>query len=211
VLSKGCWTPVETFSGKNGKWHANNFSGSGFDVVFDGQSEGHVEWDLFGQHNINNALAAIAAARHVGVPVKYAVESLAEFKNVKRRMEVRGEVNGITVYDDFAHHPTAIASTIEGLRKKVGDARIIAILEFASATMRKGVHGDKFINALQSADEILLKKPDWDASSLGQVFSITDEIVAEVKRIAKPNDHVLIMSNRSFDGIHDKILSTLRN
>ena len=158
----GCWTPLEYFDPEmEAFWHITNSSadGSAFDVICDREVVGRVEWDLIGKHNQANALAAIAAARHAGVPPKIAVNSLCSFRNVKRRMELRGEVNGIRLYDDFAHHPTAIETTLEGLRAQVGDERIIAILEPRSNTMRMGVHRDTLAPALRDADRVLLHRP----------------------------------------------------
>ncbi|MDH5183563.1 MAG: UDP-N-acetylmuramate:L-alanyl-gamma-D-glutamyl-meso-diaminopimelate ligase, partial [Gammaproteobacteria bacterium] len=142
VLAQGCWTPLESFDLAAGNWQANKLSsdGSRFEVWLEGKVLGEVDWALMGDHNVNNCIAAIAAARHAGVPVEHAINAMAEFENVKRRMEVRGEVNGVTVYDDFAHHPTAISTTLDGLRQRVGEQRIIALLEPRSNTMRMGVH-----------------------------------------------------------------------
>src|SRR5512135_2107521 len=140
VLARGCWTPVERFGGTGGGWAAGEPDANGsFDVLFNGTLQGRVKWELIGEHNRMNALAAIAAARHAGVPAAAAIDALSRFENVKRRMEIRGAVHGITVYDDFAHHPTAITTTLEGLRAKVGKARILAVLEPRSNTMKLGV------------------------------------------------------------------------
>ena len=174
---------------------------------------------MLGQHNMDNALAAIAAARHVGVPAELSVESLATFKGIKRRMEIFGVVNGITIYDDFAHHPTAIHLTLDGLRKNVGDQKIIAILEPRSNTMKMGVHKDTLADSLALADEVYLYQAeslDWDlASNINldslQVFSSTQAIIDKVIAEAKTDSHILIMSNGGFEGIHQRLLDALKN
>lgn len=203
TLAMGCWTPVETFA--DGDWRAEYLQadGSAFRVFCKGVEQGIVRWDLLGEHNVNNALAAIAAARHAGVPAEHAIAGLAEFQGVKRRMQVRGNVRGVTVYDDFAHHPTAITTTLAGLRAKVGKARIIALLEPRSNTMRMGTHGAAVAAALQVADyAFIYQLPDWDD---------IDALVATVAQLAQAGDHVLVMSNGGFGGIHDKLLAQLAN
>lgn len=203
TLAMGCWTPVETFA--DGDWYADcmRADGSEFRVFFQGVEQGVVRWDLLGEHNVNNALAAIAAARHVGVPAEHAIAGLAEFQGVKRRMQVRGTVRGVTVYDDFAHHPTAITTTLAGLRAKVGNARIIALLEPRSNTMRMGAHGAAVAAALQVADyAFIYQLPEWDD---------IDALVAAVAQLAQAGDHVLVMSNGGFGGIHDRLLARLAN
>ncbi|WMP18500.1 UDP-N-acetylmuramate:L-alanyl-gamma-D-glutamyl-meso-diaminopimelate ligase [Thiothrix lacustris] len=201
TLAMGCWTPVETFA--DGDWRAEYLQadGSEFRVFCKGVEQGVVRWDLLGEHNVNNGLAAIAAARHAGVPTEHAVAALAEFQGVKRRMQVRGTVRGVTVYDDFAHHPTAITTTLAGLRAKVGKARIIALLEPRSNTMRMGTHGEAVAAALQVADHAFIYQlPEWDD---------IDALVATVVKLAQAGDHILVMSNGGFGGIHDKLLLTL--
>jgi UDP-N-acetylmuramate: L-alanyl-gamma-D-glutamyl-meso-diaminopimelate ligase len=201
TLAMGCWTPVETFA--DGDWRADYLQadGSEFRVFCQGVEQGVVRWDLLGEHNVNNALAAIAAARHAGVPAEHAIAGLAEFQGVKRRMQVRGTVRGVTVYDDFAHHPTAITTTLAGLRAKVGNARIIALLEPRSNTMRMGTHGAAVAAALQVADyAFIFQLPEWDD---------IDALVATVAQLAQAGDHVLVMSNGGFGGIHDKLLTLL--
>lgn len=173
---------------------------------------------MLGQHNMENALAAIAAARHVGVPADLSVESLASFKGIKRRMEIRGVVNNITVYDDFAHHPTAIQLTLDGLRKNVGDKKIFSILEPRSNTMKMGVHKDTLAQSLTLADEVYLYQAenlDWDLtkelnSDFIQVFSSTQAIIDKVISEAKPDDHILVMSNGGFENIHQRLLDVLK-
>ncbi len=221
VLSMGCWTKVEYFDTADG-WLAvpRNNEASRFQVRFNGQDQGEVTWELLGQHNMNNALAAIAAARHAGVPVKTALAALGKFRNVKRRLETRGAVRDITVYDDFAHHPTAIAATLQALRARVGNQRILAVLEMRSNTMRMGVHRDTLAASLAQADKILMLKPgdlNWNLERVtgalggrGQAYASVDEIIAALAREAKPQDHVLIMSNGGFGNIHARLLERLR-
>ena len=222
VLGMGCWTPIERFaSNASGQWHGDNVSpdGSKFDVCFDDECYGSVDWDLTGQHSVNNALAAIAAARHAGVPPKASIEALSRFKNVKRRMELRGERRGVKVYDDFAHHPTAIETTLKGLRARVGNGRIIAVLEPRSNTMRMGVHAQKLPDALQEADQVMVYSPSelgWDAAAVfaplgkrGHVYGRVEEIVAAIREKAAEGTHVLVMSNGGFDNIHQRILDAL--
>ena len=221
VLGMGCWTPLETF-GPDGDWQAEPLEadGSHFRVLLNGEPVGEVHWGLTGDHNLRNGLAAIAAARHVGVPVSHCIEGLGDFQNVKRRMELRGEVNGIRLYDDFAHHPTAIETTLAGLRRQVGDSRIFAILEPRSNTMRMGIHKTSLPASLASADRVMVFSPpslDWDAkavfATLGQkatVFETTEAIVDTLKSEAEPGDQLLVMSNGGFEGIHQRILEALR-
>ncbi len=217
VLERGCWTPVERFGTPAG-WQAEAHGESAFEVLLDGAHQGRVEWGLVGEHNRLNALAAIAAARHAGVPPAAACAALGRFENVKRRLEVRGVVGGVTVYDDFAHHPTAIATTVQGLRNKVGDARILAVLEPRSNTMKLGVMKDALPESLVAADQVFVYGADlgWDARQVfapmgprAAVHHDLDELVEAIARTARPGDHVLIMSNGGFGGIHDKLLARL--
>ncbi|PVV15031.1 MAG: UDP-N-acetylmuramate:L-alanyl-gamma-D-glutamyl-meso-diaminopimelate ligase, partial [gamma proteobacterium symbiont of Ctena orbiculata] len=160
------------------------------------------------------------AARHAGVPPGSAIEALSSFKNVKRRMELRGEVHGVRVYDDFAHHPTAIATTLDGLRNQVGDARMIALLEPRSNTMKRGVHADRLAAALEAADQVMMLLPDdlaWDAAvalaSLGdraELFNDTASMVTRVVAMARPGDRILVMSNGGFEAIHQRLLDALK-
>jgi UDP-N-acetylmuramate: L-alanyl-gamma-D-glutamyl-meso-diaminopimelate ligase len=210
---------VETFA--QGDWQAEliQADGSEFKVLYQGAVQGTVQWDLLGEHNVNNALAALAAARHVGVAPSQAIAALAEFKGVKRRMQVRGTVRNVTVYDDFAHHPTAISTTLAGLRAKVGNARIIALLEPRSNTMRMGSHKAQLAQALQAADAVYLYQPaglDWNlaevVSEIGaqaQLLTSIDDLVQTVAQQAQAGDHILVMSNGGFGGIHDKLLAAL--
>ena len=219
VLARGCWSGLERF-GKGKAWSDADAADDGsFEVLLNGEPQGRVRWEVLGAHNRMNALAAIAAARHVGVPVPIGIEALAGFKNVKRRMEVRGRVNGITVYDDFAHHPTAIETTIAGLRRKVGHERVIAVLEPRSNTMRLGVMKDQLPGSLKGADFTFCYTANlgWDAHAalapLGAQAALYDDLGALVEAIAQmaqPGDHVLIMSNGGFGGIHEKLLARLK-
>ncbi len=217
VLEMGCWTPTETFASNTSAWQARDVTpdGSAFAIYYQNKLQGNLNWELLGLHNVNNALAAIAAAQHVGVTPAQAIAALAKFRNVKRRMEIYGKVNGITIYDDFAHHPTAVATTLNGLRKKVGKERIIAVLECGSYTMRTGVHRETLAPALAQADMVILAKPkeDWGVadvakkiSQLAKVGNNVDEIIKMLIAESRSGDHILIMSNTGFDGIHAKLL-----
>ncbi len=220
VFDRGLWTPVEHFGSSDG-WTAGEADVQGnFDVFFNGSLQGRVNWELIGEHNRLNALAAIAAARHAGVPAGVAIDALARFKNVKRRMEMRGAVHGITVYDDFAHHPTAIATTLEGLRAKIGQARILAVLEPRSNTMKLGIMKAQLPDSLAHADQVYCYGASlgWDAAEalapLGdtaRVFDNLDQLVAQLVADARPGDQVLMMSNGGFGGIHAKLLDALRH
>lgn len=218
VIAKGCWTPVETF-GSEDKWHAINAQSDGsFDVMFGSSLQGRLAWDIIGRHNQMNALASIAAARHVGVPVEQSIAALTVFKNVKRRMELRGVVNNIHVYDDFAHHPTAIATTVAGLREKIGKARILAVLEPRSNTMKLGTMKAALPASLVNADVVFCYggNVDWDVGEAlqaiaykSQAFNDLDALIAAIAKMAQAGDHILVMSNGGFGGIHQKILDTL--
>jgi UDP-N-acetylmuramate: L-alanyl-gamma-D-glutamyl-meso-diaminopimelate ligase len=226
TLALGCWTPLEGFAHTDepgARWSARALEGSQdysrFEVLEEGRVRGRVEWPLIGLHNMENALAAVAAARHAGVEVPQALEALAGFKGIARRMQLRGEVDGIRVFDDFAHHPTAIATTIDGLRRRVGSARILAVLEPRSNTMRMGVHQHLLAPSLAGADQVWLYTPadlGWNAagvvSALGPRGHASGDIAAlarEVARAARPGDQVLIMSNGGFGGLHGKLLDEL--
>lgn len=222
TLESGCWTPKELTNSEQG-WQARHQSddGSAFDVYFEGELVGHLEWPLIGQHNVQNALAAVAAARHAGIRAEDAVAALAEFQGVKRRMELRANINGIHIYDDFAHHPTAINTTLKGLRKQVGeDARIIAVLEPRSNTMRMGVHKQQLATSLEEADQVLMLQPaelDWDMQQIieqlgqhGKCFEQVDEIIQQLLEMVQANDHILIMSNGGFENIHARLIEALQ-
>ncbi|NOI97326.1 UDP-N-acetylmuramate:L-alanyl-gamma-D-glutamyl-meso-diaminopimelate ligase [Vibrio sp. T3Y01] len=220
VLSRGCWSETES-SGEAGDWDAKKLvkDGSKFEVYFQGECVGTVDWDLVGDHNVNNALMAIAAARHVGVTPDLACESLAKFINTKRRLEFKGEVAGVSVYDDFAHHPTAIELTLGGLRNKVDSKKIIAVLESRSATMKRGVHKETLADSLKQADSTYLFQPDnidWSvqdvADACHQPAHVSDDMdvfVAKIVSEAQAGDQILVMSNGGFGGIHQKLLDAL--
>ena len=222
VLARGCWTPVERFAVRGG-WLAGPQTGDGrFTVSFNGEPQSEVRWDLLGVHNQQNALAAIAAARHAGVAPALAIEALSAFENVKRRLELRGTVKGVTVYDDFAHHPTAIRTTLAGLREKLAHAsqpaRILAVLEPRSNTMKLGVMKDALAASLADADRVYCYSAGltWDPADalapLGakaETYAGIPELVAGIAAAAQPGDHVLIMSNGGFGGIHEKLLARL--
>jgi UDP-N-acetylmuramate: L-alanyl-gamma-D-glutamyl-meso-diaminopimelate ligase len=225
VLDMGCWTPVERFSGSvagDTAWYATAEAGgdySSFVVMEGNRVVAEAEWPMVGRHNAENALAAILAAKHAGVPVVTAIAALKEFKGIRRRMEVRGVVNGVTVYDDFAHHPTAIENTIDGLRRRVGGARLIAVLEPRSNTMKLGTHREAMAKSLSQADEVWMYQGpsvQWDVvgsvASLGERAKVSrdiGELVEALAMSAKAGDHVLIMSNGGFGGIHVKLLERL--
>ncbi|HEY8158119.1 MAG TPA: UDP-N-acetylmuramate:L-alanyl-gamma-D-glutamyl-meso-diaminopimelate ligase [Methylobacter sp.] len=222
VLAMGCWTPIaKTSINADAQWNAQlvNSDGSKFDVVVDKQTQGCVEWSLTGQHNVYNALSAIVAAKHIGILPKDAIAALAQFKNVKRRMEVIASINGVTVYDDFAHHPTAIQTTLDGLRKQVGQERIIAIVEPRSNTMRLGVHTKTLAESLDNADLAIIYQPEalgWNLSELKryagniEICSSLDEIIAKLKFEARYGGHFVLMSNGSFGGIYQRLQDELR-
>jgi UDP-N-acetylmuramate: L-alanyl-gamma-D-glutamyl-meso-diaminopimelate ligase len=225
VIARGCWTAREGFAAAGAagaRWSAR-VTGEDhrrFEVRFDGVSQGTVEWSLLGAHNVDNALAAIAAARHAGVPVAHAIEALGAFRGVKRRMELTGTAAGISIYDDFAHHPTAITTTIDGLRRRIGKARLVAVLEARSNTMRMGVHKDTLAPSLKGADAVYLFAPPdlgWDAGAvareLGPQAATEPSIDALLQRLLadlRSGDQVLIMSNGGFGGLHGKLLNALR-
>jgi UDP-N-acetylmuramate: L-alanyl-gamma-D-glutamyl-meso-diaminopimelate ligase len=222
VLQRGCWSEQENFGHTDdADWTLTEHADGSFDVIFQGEIAGRVDWQLTGKHNRANALAAIAAARHVGVPVAQAVQALATFENVKRRMEVRGVVGGVTVYDDFAHHPTAIATTVGGLRQKIGaDTRILAVLEPRSNTMKLGAMKDALPGSLVDADLVFgfgsEQSLGWSLGAalapLGDkasAFEDLDALVAAVASAAQPGDHIIVMSNGGFGGVHQKILGAL--
>jgi UDP-N-acetylmuramate: L-alanyl-gamma-D-glutamyl-meso-diaminopimelate ligase len=225
VLAAGCWTPVESFGGAPASapdWTLRASSGSdysSFEVLKSGESLGELRWGLIGAHNADNALAAIAAASHAGVPPAGAIEALARFQGVARRLQLVGEQGGVRVYDDFAHHPTAIASTLEGLRRRVGRARLVAVLEPRSATMRLGVHQATLAGALAGADAVWLYAPPdlgWDVrgslTPLGARAHVATDLPALVQALAgdlAPGDHVVVMSNGGFGGMPAKLLQAL--
>jgi UDP-N-acetylmuramate: L-alanyl-gamma-D-glutamyl-meso-diaminopimelate ligase len=224
TLAMGCWTPTESFGrGAGALWSARAPAGSDysrFELLHGGVALGEVNWNQLGGHNVDNALAAVAAARHAGVPVARSIEGLAAFRGVRRRMELVGEAAGVRVYDDFAHHPTAITTTIDGLRRRIGNARLIAVLEPRSNTMRLGVHRDSLAPSLAGADATWLYAPPdlgWDigsvtgplgsrAHSAATIEGLLDDLDAHLR----PGDQVLVMSNGGFGGLHRKLLDRLR-
>ena len=224
VLDMGCWTPLEHFDVESAaQWHAELVKpdGSQFNLVLGGEVKGEINWNLVGDHNVANALAAIAAARHAGVPVNVAIDALSEFVNVKRRLELRGEVGGVSVYDDFAHHPTAIKTTLEGLKNKVGDKRIIAVLELRSNTMKMGYHARELPDSLAQADFVLVYQGEdiqWDVPGYfsmlkekAKVFKSTADIIDNLCTNTRAGDQVLIMSNGGFENIHQRLLDQLEH
>lgn len=221
VLEMGCWTPRETFALANADWAARHIAadGSAFNVTHGGKTVATVEWELLGLHNVQNALAALAAAQYLGVEPRRAAEALIRFRGVKRRLEVRARVGGVTVYDDFAHHPTAIATTLAGLRHRVGRSRILAVMEPRSATMKLGVHRDNLAAALGAADRVFVYQAPtitWDVTGalqpLGtqaEVFQDLEALVSAVAGEAQGDDHVLVMSNGGFGGFLDRLVARL--
>jgi UDP-N-acetylmuramate: L-alanyl-gamma-D-glutamyl-meso-diaminopimelate ligase len=226
VLAKGCWTPVERFgvgSGGECTWRAEliDEGGSHFRVLVDGVAAGEVRWSMTGLHSVNNALAALAAARHCGVTPAQGVAALNAFEGAKRRMELVGDVGGVKVYDDFAHHPTAISTTLEGLRRNVGpDVRIRAVIEPRSNTMRLGVHKPKLAPSTAAATDVVWYQPpglNWQLDDVlaaspvpARVVQSIDAIIADLVADARPGDQVVIMSNGGFGGIHAKLVSALQ-
>jgi UDP-N-acetylmuramate: L-alanyl-gamma-D-glutamyl-meso-diaminopimelate ligase len=222
VLAMGCWTPVERF-GLDGDfdWTARLHAadGSHFDVLHRGAVVGTVRWSLSGRHSVMNGLAAIAAANAVGADLVRAIPALSDFVSVKRRMEKLGETRGVTVYDDFAHHPTAIRTTLEGLRARVGDARILVAMEPRSNSMRLGAHAAEIAPSLAQADAVVfLHRPElaWDAGKVvsalrgeGEAVPGVDELIAALAARARPGDHVVFMSNGGFEGAPRRFLATL--
>ncbi|MBK8062761.1 MAG: UDP-N-acetylmuramate:L-alanyl-gamma-D-glutamyl-meso-diaminopimelate ligase [Betaproteobacteria bacterium] len=218
VLDAGAWSSIERFGVDDG-WEAGPPDAhGGFELRLQGSVLGRVAWDMLGEHSRLNALAAIAAAAHAGVPPETAIEALAAFRGVKRRMEVRGVARGITVYDDFAHHPTAISTTLSGLRRKLGSGRILAVLEPRSNTMKLGVMKDALPESVTEADRVYIHAAGlgWDARAVfaplgdkAQCRDTVEQLVEVIAAEARPGDHVLVMSNGGFGGIHDKLLARL--
>jgi len=233
VLTNGCWTPTTAFNCRDPEatWHAENINtsvdGNEFEVWHHNSYCGTVKWQLLGDHNVNNALAAIAAISHIdGISIQAAITALCDFTGIKRRLEVIGTVRDITVYDDFAHHPTAVAATISGLRSKIdavggttfAQPKITVAIELASNSMSSGVYGEQLITALNGADEvhIMHSKAKWDLEQLLQnatipmtIGTMVDEIIERVAQTAQAGDHIVIMSNKDFGGIHQKLLQRL--
>jgi UDP-N-acetylmuramate: L-alanyl-gamma-D-glutamyl-meso-diaminopimelate ligase len=220
VLEKGCWSEVERFGvGAGIEVQLLSEDGSHFAVLENGKKVGEVRWGQTGKHSVNNGVAALLAARHVGVPLAQGCELLGDFLGVKRRMELVGEVRGVRVYDDFAHHPTAIATTLEGLRKKVGKEKVLAVIEPRSNTMRMGAHRDKLADSVLAADEVIWYQPEginWSLEDVVQAskvpaktLSTIDAVIADICAREDSPLNVVIMSNGGFGGIHRKLVQAL--
>ena len=227
VLEQGCWSQVAAFHKAHDVEHSKDDwsigkvseDGGNFEVLLDGKRVTEVNWSLHGSFNRMNALAAIAAAQHAGVPVEVSCEALKEFKGIKRRLEVRGVIDGVTVYDDFAHHPTAIEETLLAMKEVKGDGKVFAVLEPRSNTMRMGIHKESLSSSWQQAGEICLYQPEGMDWSLGDVvkqskvpatlFSSTDKIISHLTSEAAEGDHIVIMSNGGFEAIHQRLLDAL--
>lgn len=227
VLEQGCWSEVAAFHKVHDPEHSNDDwslgetspDGKNFAVLLDGKPVASVNWSIHGLHNRMNALAAIAAAQHAGVPVELSCEALSEFRGIKRRLEVIGVVNGITVYDDFAHHPTAIEETLIAMKEVQGKGKLFAVLEPRSNTMRMGIHKESLSDSWQQADEICLYQPeglDWNLSDVvaqsnapATIFSSSDKIIEHLLSEVSSGDHILIMSNGGFEAIHQRLLDAL--
>ena len=218
VINQGIWSESETLDG-DWTYELLKADGSEFNVLLNNEHQGTVNWQAIGEHNVKNAIMAIAAARHVGIAIDHSIAALGEFISPKRRMELKANINNIKVYDDFAHHPTAIKTTLAGLRAKVGDEKIIAILEPRSNTMKMGVHQYTLLDSLRDADDVLLFEPDnlsWSlkeqADKAGmQCFNSTQIIIDSVLANIKPDQHILIMSNGGFNGLHQQLVDGLSN
>jgi UDP-N-acetylmuramate: L-alanyl-gamma-D-glutamyl-meso-diaminopimelate ligase len=233
VITRGAWAPVERFGqDKNNAWSLISQEADGFIVLQEGKEVAIVQWapnsGVMGRHNQLNALAAIASANHIGISPADAARALTQFKNVKRRLETIGIANDVTVYDDFAHHPTAITTTVDGLRRRVGQSRILAVLEPRSNTMKLGVMKAQLPKSLEAADKVFAYGASTGKESLGwdlnevlaplnaqekdRALSFDDlsALVNAVAHEARPGDHILVMSNGGFGGVHQKILATIK-
>ena len=218
VLAQGCWSEIEDF-GTKGKWTYQKINENEFEVYFQGKSQGVVKWDLIGHHNAQNALAAIAASKHVGISSDKSISALGKFKNVKKRMELLESTRGINIYDDFAHHPTAIKTTLEGLRSKIGKDRIVAIIEPRSNTMKLGKMKDDLFKSLKEADIIFCfsKNLSWDPRILFKnisnvtVMKDIDILANKIFDSCQPNDNIIFMSNGGFSGLQNKVIKLLKN
>ena len=223
VLEMGCWSPLDRFGDVSCAWQTVplNSDYSEFQVLKEGQEVGRVEWPLFGGHNAENALAALIAASRAGVPPQQACASLSGFNSVKRRLQLLATVDGVSIYDDFAHHPTAIKRALEALRNRIGNQRLIAILELRSNTMKAGIHKDTLAGALTAADLVYVLEPSglgWDLrtslNGLGdrlRVAPTVGDIVEQLDRLRMRHDHILIMSNGGFDNIYRRLLERFSN
>ena len=222
VIAMGCWSEQEVLGGASNNWQLGQCrsDGSGFEVIYRGKPGGKVCWNLQGQHNVANAFAAIAAAHHAGVLPEVSCEALSCFRGIKRRMELVGDIDGVKIYDDFAHHPTAIQSTLEGLRNSLGSEAVIrVIIEPRSNTMKMGFHQDRLLQSVSQASEVIWFKPEglqWNPEELSSrgtvpacVMDSTEAIVQHVARAAMAGDHILVMSNGAFESIHSRIIQAL--
>jgi len=217
VLKQGCWSPVLRM-GEQGDWQAKLLKADGtkFEVHYQGKCIAQVSWNVLGTHNVNNAMMAIMAAAHVGIKAEQSAQTLVGFKSPKRRMELLGEHRGVKVFDDFAHHPSAIKTTVSGLRQHQPDSRIIAVLEPRSNTMKMGVHSDTLVESLEDADDVFVLQPEglqWQLTEKmpkAHVFESTDDLLAGLLAAVETGDAVLIMSNGSFDGLHQRFLKALQ-
>jgi len=221
VRAMGCWSEYVT-TGADADWQARllEADGSRFAVLHNGEEQARVSWALTGEHNVRNGLHALLAARHVGVTPPHAAEALSGFGGVKRRMELLGEVDGVRVYDDFAHHPTAIATTLAGIRNRIGDAPLLAVIEPRSNTMRLGSHRDALAPSAAAADRVYWYQPPGLEWSLDQVVaqspnpaSLSRDLEALIETLAQDavgGSHIVIMSNGGFGGIHQKLLARLK-
>ena len=221
VLGMGNWSPLTRFGSVSSDWRCKPLQRdyAEFEVFHAGEAVGIVNWPLFGEHNADNALAALIATQQAGVPVARACESLSGFKSVKRRLQLLASVGGVSVYDDFAHHPTAIRSALQALRNRIGTERLIAVLELRSNTMKAGIHKHALADALDGADLVCVHEPpdlDWDLpeclKSLGKkllVFPDVADIINQLDRIRERRDHILVMSNGGFDNIYRRLIERL--
>ena len=221
VLNRGCWTPVSRLdAGSSDDWSVqarDNHFGK-FEISSPSGDRGAITWGLIGRHNAENALAAVAAAYDIGVSVKDACDALCRFEGVKRRLELLGTPNEIAVYDDFAHHPTAVKTTLEGLRNAAGEQRVVAVIEIRSNTMKRGTHKEELVPATQHADLVFWFEPeglDWSMTEATSelnghfVFRDTNQLHDALVRQLHSGDHVVIMSNGSFSGLHRQLLQSL--
>ncbi|MDO8954743.1 MAG: UDP-N-acetylmuramate:L-alanyl-gamma-D-glutamyl-meso-diaminopimelate ligase [Gammaproteobacteria bacterium] len=220
AVEMGCWTPRQTF-GEQGEWQVKLLQedGSAFIVMHNGIEIGAVDWQILGLHNVNNALAAIAAAQHVGIKPLDAIMALNSFKGVKRRLELRGEVNTIKVFDDFAHHPTAIEKTLHGIKAHTKQGRVIAVIEPRSNSMRMGQFREALRDSLRLADHVFVLEPanlGWNmhealsgSKAPIDIYPTVQDIIDRLKTFVKPNDKIVIMSNGGFDNIHERLLKAL--
>jgi UDP-N-acetylmuramate: L-alanyl-gamma-D-glutamyl-meso-diaminopimelate ligase len=225
TLAMGCWTPLTGFAREPrelAEWHVRLIEddGSAFEAHHHGKPAATVRWPMIGMHNVENGLAALACAAGIGIAPEAAAKSLGEFTGVRRRMELRGDVGSIRVYDDFAHHPTAIAATVDGLRRRAGNERVIAVLEPRSNTMRLGIHSAELPRALEGADRVWLYQPaglDWKLDDVARGIGAKAAVASELPKLVDAlvselhaGDHVLIMSNGGFGGLHERLLQALR-